>query len=103
MNIRDRKRLQRLYTIINSVAPPAGINGGGQSASVAGFVGYARDMAYVQRRVSELVLNLYWPSPDSTPEENAREIEAQLADLEKFVEHRRSDGWSVLKAGQPAE
>lgn len=99
MNSKDRKRLQRLYSLLTSVPAPAGIGPGSQSAAVSGFISYGRDMALVQERTSSLLLNMYWPSPDSTPEENEAEIEACLDSLEAFVRRRKAEGWALKGAG----
>lgn len=99
MNWSTSKVSGRLRAAVDSVPKPS-LGAGTQSASLAGMLCYARDMAIVQQGLSAVLRGITAPAPhpefgDDGYREDARETALEALDwMERWARWRNAHGWS---------
>lgn len=93
MSKREREQLLKLYELMGKIPFPH-MGGGTQSATVIGYVGYAKDMrevyGYFQQTILAIILGKEW---DGFTHANADTL---LCALERWIDTRATQQWEAV-------
>ena len=92
--MRRSARREALHRIARILASIPGVGGGTVTATLKGYVGYARDLEHV-RDLTVVALDAlkFADSPEEAWEE-------PIAQAERYVARRRLEGWELEGAGK---
>lgn len=92
MNVKERKRLYRIYAALNAV-PGAHQGGGTMSVTVAGVASFANDMRKVRDHLGNALMALFDGAMDSETRDEM--FEAAMESAEGYITGRAAAGWST--------